>query len=160
MPQLFIVIWILSVAFSYCYADCHCAKFIMLTVIVLSSLCWLSICLVSLCSVTFPYCYAECHYAECHYTECRYTECCYAEWRGAVKTLARKNLVAFDSTASILKKIFFKLTATSCSFLSWLREWYGEWHSKTKIFFVNLFFNVTRCTALKMLARKTTLLIV
>ncbi len=45
----------LSVAFSYCYAECHYAE----------------------CR------YAECRYAECCYAECHYAECRCAECRGA-----------------------------------------------------------------------------
>ncbi len=37
----------LSIAFSHCYAECHCAE----------------------CQNV------ECHYAECHYDECHYAEC-------------------------------------------------------------------------------------
>ncbi len=44
-----------SVAFFYCYAECHAE------------------CIYAECH------YAECHYAECHYAECRYAKCHYAE---------------------------------------------------------------------------------
>ncbi len=59
----------LSVAFSYCCAECCFAE------------CRYVECL-----------YADCHYAECHYAECRYAECRYAECPGANET-ARKKLI-------------------------------------------------------------------
>ncbi len=46
----------LSVAFSYCYAECHYAE----------------------CH------YAECRHAECHYAECRNAHCHYTDCRAAV----------------------------------------------------------------------------
>jgi hypothetical protein len=55
---------ILSVAFSYCDANCHFAE----------------------CH------YAECRYAEYSHAECRYAECNYTEYLGAVKTLSPMTL--------------------------------------------------------------------
>ncbi len=70
----------LSITFSYCYAECHYAE-------CLYDECHYAECHYAECH--YPEChyadfhYVECHYAECHYAECHYAECHYAECHGA-----------------------------------------------------------------------------